>query len=149
MAIAQVAADWLTGLKEEYAKCDDLPLFSKQRIDCHLGPCPMWEDTPPLTHAVRVKRELENNLVGQERAIEIITSAFRTRSFDRPLTMHFVGVRTHLLILSFLLPAHFPQQSHNYKITCTQVTNFTFSLVSFDKLFICLCFIHNELYTKL
>lgn len=64
---------------------------------CFLDTCPKWagdkevETGRELDFANRLKRILSESLVGQEAAIDLIVSAFRSKKSDEPLSMHLVG----------------------------------------------------------
>jgi hypothetical protein len=56
--------------------------------------CPRWPDEPPFPLSARVFDLLSQRLFGQPQAIEEIVKAFRARPSDKPLILHFAGVRT-------------------------------------------------------
>jgi hypothetical protein len=56
-----------------------------------LDACPRWDDVPPETDAVRVRREMSAELFGQSDAIHAVANAFSSRRSSAPLSFHFVG----------------------------------------------------------
>eukprot|EP01122_Echinamoeba_exundans_P014542 TRINITY_DN6615_c0_g1_i1.p1 TRINITY_DN6615_c0_g1~~TRINITY_DN6615_c0_g1_i1.p1 ORF type:complete len:401 (-),score=56.87 TRINITY_DN6615_c0_g1_i1:985-2187(-) len=66
-------------------------MFSSCYWKCVLDACPRWEDVPPETDAVRVRREMSVELFGQNQAIHLIANAFSSRRSNAPLSFHFVG----------------------------------------------------------